>query len=91
MYPSRSHALVLKIHSLLGNPFVALTLLFRGGGAVGLYFPIFSFPPLCNQRRGQTKISERLKHKNLQTGGAKRYTQPFLLHFSITILPIFEK
>ena len=32
MYPSRSHALVLKIHSLLGNPFVALTLLFRGGG-----------------------------------------------------------
>ena len=42
MYPSRSHALVLKIHSLLGNPFVALTLLFGGGGGAMLFNLLFS-------------------------------------------------
>ena len=45
----------------------------------------------CIQRRGQTKISGEAKPKNFQTGGAKRYTQTFLLHFSITILVNFLK
>ena len=43
-----------------------------------IHFTI-SFKQLC----GQTKISGRAKLKNFQTGGTKRYTHPFLLHFSI--------